>query len=221
MFEGYTLEQQRKSEAVRGWRPDFAALTYCTAEAVIFRKPKDAKNFLDEEFLDAERVTGAPDCVGRRQGKWGTYVRPTDPTAHHAIQRGVRETFGWDVGLEKFRMAGIVGPWIHRGTVEISSQKLILTVHEEQGENTPFQAILFWTDVTGFDIRPEEGNYAKTTRGARWIRLRDLIAEQGQNPDYMYWIMLWFCLRQRKLGQILSGLVNDFVPYFASGEYEL
>jgi len=219
MFKGFTLEQQREIEVQRGWKPSYSALTYCTAEAVIFRKPPNNslyRNVLGYEILDAERTGGAPDCLGKRQGKWGAYVYPTDPTARDAFKRGLKEQFGWDVPLERLRFAGVVGPWLHKATARLGGSFLVLSVKEEQAEQTPFEAKLFSVNATGFDIGPQ-GNYLKATRDMRWISLRDLIAEQGQNQDYLYWLMIARCMEVEY--DSMTTLGNPF-KYFAPGEYK-
>lgn len=215
MFEGLTLATQRALEEARGWKPGYSALTYNTAEAVLFRQPDGVEEALDYEILDAERVTGAPDCVGKRQGKWGAYVKPTDPTARHAIQRGLKETFGWEVPLGNFHMVGIVGPWLHKATTELDGGLLVLTVHEDQAEQTPFEAKLFSVDVTDFEVGTE-GGHAKATKDARWIKIRDLIAEQGQNKDYLYWLMVAMCFEERK-GE--GPRTYNSLQYISPGEY--
>jgi len=101
VFEGFTLGEQREVEAARGWKPSYGALTYCTAEAVVVYRANPDDHVLDWEILDAERVTGAPDCVGKRQGKWGTYIMPgKDKSAVEAVRRCLNENFGEAFGGE-------------------------------------------------------------------------------------------------------------------------
>lgn len=214
MFEGFTLEQQRAIEVERGWKTSWSALTYCTAEGVLFRKTKRAKSLLDYEILDAERTSGAPDCIHKRQGKWGTYVRPTDPTARHTFARALKELFDWEVPHSHLSLVSIVGPWLHKSTMKSDGNNLVLNVLNDQAEATPFEAKLFWTDVSGYEIG-KGGSYAKSTTGARWITLRDLIEEQGTNPDYLYWTMIALCVQ------------GDFFPvgvdtqYISPGKYAM
>lgn len=212
MFEGYTLGDQRKFEEARGWKGTFRALTYCTAEAVLTRKSDRDGDWLDWEILVAERATGAPDCIGRTQGKWGAYVYPTDPTTRHAVRRGLREIFGWDVPPENFRLAGLVGPWLHKATAGLKGGRLVVSVLEDQAEETPFQATLFSADVTGFDIGGA-GSYSRTTAGARWITLFDLITEQGTSFDFMYWTMVALAI-QRERNLVSQYLLTE---YFGPG----
>lgn len=216
MFQGQTLGSQQKFQEERGWKPEFNPLTYCTAEAVLWRKPAGATSILDLEILDAERTSGAPDCLGRHQGKWGTYVIPSkDPTARHAIQREVKTAFGWDLRLDKFNLAGIVGPWLHQATMRLEGNTLVLVVYEGQMEQTPFEAKLFSVNVTGHEL-DSEGKYTKATKGARWITLRDLVAEQGSNQVYLYWQMIALAL-QREMGEVSNNYLNN---YHAPGEYK-
>lgn len=216
MFEGQTLGSQQEFQKERGWKPEFNPLTYCTAEAVLWRKPGGAANVLDLEILDAERTSGAPDCLGRRQGKWGTYVIPSkDPTARHAIQREVKAAFGWDLSLDRFNLAGIVGPWLHQATMRLEENTLVLNIHNSQMEQTPFEAKLFSANATGHGLDPT-GRYTKATKDARWITLHNLVAEQGENPLYLYWQMIALAV-QRHMGEVSNNYLNN---YYAPGEYK-
>lgn len=198
MFENLTLADQRRTEEARGWKPHFRALTYCTAEAVLFRRPTDTKSILDYEVLDAERISGAPDCVGKRQGKWGTYIYPTDKTAEHAILRALKELFAWDIPHSSLQFAGVVGPWLHKATARLEKEILYLRVLDEQAEETPFEAKLFFTDVTSFDLSSTNA-YLKICKDLRWVRFKELIKTQGQNKNYLYWQMIAMCA-ERALG---------------------
>ncbi len=213
MFDHYTLEQQREDEAKRGWKPNYSALTYCTAEAVIFRVPKNRKTPLDLEIVDAIRTSGAPDCLGKRQGKWGTYVKPTDENAFHAIRRGIRETFGWDLPEDVYRFSGLIGPAVYKSTIRMGEKHLILNVTDIQAERTPFEAKLFFACATGSELSPDAG-FNKSTKDARWISLRDLITEQGQNENYLYWSMIARCILMNLTlsTQRFEGGPWDFVP---------
>ena len=219
MFEGYTLEAQRQVEVERGWKPTYSALSYCTAEGVIFRRALRTDNVLDCYILEVERTSGAPDCLGKRQGKWGTYVRPTDRNARYAFQRYLMEAFEWNVGPEQLAFASIVGPELYKSTVQTKEGILFLTVTDQQAEQTPFEAKLFCIDVTD---NPNfhwlgEGGYTKSTKNARWVRVRDLIAEQGNNADYLYWTMLALCIFCQS-GKLRSQ--NEIVSEFGPGEYK-
>lgn len=214
MFEGLTLEDQRKTESERGWKPHYSALTYCTSEAVIFRKTEGSRNIMDYEILVARRVTGAPDCIGKLQGKWGAYIYPTDRTAKHSIQRGLKEQFGWSIPTEHLRFAGVVGPWLHKARVEFGSTGFLhLFVTEEQAEKTPFEGKLFHVDATGLDIGAE-GTYLKTTTDAKWVVLDKLVQEEGHNPDFIYWQMIAMCT-----GVVYDSMVRDIFYYYEPGEH--
>lgn len=189
MFEGYTLADQREFEKQRGWKSEWAALTYCTAEAVVCRSVPDAASFLDWEILDAERISGAPDCLGRRQGKWGTYCRPTDMTPRHAVKRNIKEQFGWEIDLLEIGFAGMFGPWVWKAGAKLDeNENLVLQVTEEQMEQTPFLATLFFADATGYELG--HGAYLKATKDARWISVRELVSREGDNTGYLYWAMI-------------------------------
>jgi hypothetical protein len=215
MFEGFTLEQQRRIELERGWKPTYSALTYCTAEAVLLRNLSGSS--LDCEILIAERTSGAPDCLGKTQGKWGTYIKPTDRSARYAIHRGLKELFGWDVIKihESLLFVGIVGPELYKATVSLVGQKtLTLAVTEEQAEITPFEAKVFCGRVDGYELG--KGSYLKSTKNARWVKLSDLITEQGNNQNVLYWTMIWLCLSGLAGTTIhLDELITEFTP----GEY--
>jgi hypothetical protein len=220
MFEGFTLEQQRIIEVERGWKPNYSALTYCTAEAVLFRKPtgRSASDLvLDYEILDAVRTTGAPDCVGKHQGKWGTYIMPKHRDGRTAYAEMLKNMFGWGVRSEMDIMyCGTVGPWFHKATAALQgSQALRLIVADKQAEATPFKADLFCVNVTDCRL-PPDGNYLKSTKDARWVTVAELIREQGSNEDYLYWLMLAICFR-RIAG---AGMYMDSVGrYYPPGEY--
>ncbi len=205
MFEGFTLEAQREIEAARGWKPGYSALTYCTAEAVVMRqRSMDPCDLLSTEVLVAKRISGAPDCLGKLQSKWGGYTKPSDPSPIHAMQRTLQETLGWSALEIDLQFAGIIGPWLYQSTVEMTDSELILNVSEIQAEQTPFQATLFVAIVSD-QCELGQGGYLKSTEGARWITLGDLIAEEGQNPHHLYWEMTFDCLQafQNPTPQIL------------------
>lgn len=196
MFEGYTLEAQRQFEEARGWKPSYSALTYCTAEAVLMRKPSSGVgDLIDTEILIATRVSGAPDCVGRVQSKWGGYVKPTDQTPLHSMQRTLQEMFGWSADQIGLKFAGILGPWMYKSTLALEGERqLILNIINEQAEMTPFQATLFAATVSP-DCELDQGGHQKSTKDARWVTLRELVQSQGNNPDHLYWTMVYACLR--------------------------
>ncbi len=195
MHEGLTLEKQRENEVARGWKPTWSALTYCTAEAVIYRVPMPNASIIDYEILDAIRTGGSPDCIGKHQGKWGTYVKPTDKSALHACERAMNELFGWTIKLRKNDFRGIIGPSVFKATLTLLSRdsEIQLNVTEEQGESTPFEAKIFLVNATHLELL-STANFNKSTRDAQWITIRDLIATQGQNPDYLYWSMIYRCV---------------------------
>lgn len=221
MFEGYTLEKQRQDEIARGWKPDFSALTYCTAEAVVYRRPKNGGNVLNFEILVGKRSTtkGIEDMRGRPVGRWGTQVRTSsDPTSRDAVQRYLlKESFGWDIKPEQCILVDIVGPWLHKATVHLDESRvyggLILKVHEGQGEVTPFESKLFRVDATGLEIDPA-GKHTGAFDDVRWTSLRDLIAEQGENPDFLYWLMVALSFHS------IWGSGVPKLAYYKPGDYE-
>lgn len=192
MFEGYTLEAQRRIEEERGWKPTYSALTYCTAEAVVMRR-WSLDDPLAAEVVVAKRISGAPDCLGKLQSKWGGYTQPSDPSPIDAMHRILTETFGWDRGQAKLILAGLIGPWLYKATIIAREKSLTLNVCDIQAEKTPFQATLF-AAILPADAELGEGNYLKFAKNARWSTIRDLIAVEGENPDHLYWEMTFNCL---------------------------
>ncbi len=228
MFEGYTLEQQREVEVARGWKPTYSALTYCTAEAILHR---GKGHVLDHEILIAERTSGAPDCLGKIQGKWGTYVKPTDRNAECAIKRSMSESFGWDDHTYNATFEGIVGPELYKARLRYISrekqQDLVLDVTEQQGESTPFQATLFSIEVAP-GRKFGSGSYGKSTKNAQWIELNQLIKEQGENPNFLYWTMIAIYIHRNRPGVDFCGgpKFEEFSPgehiieCFATDDYD-
>lgn len=213
MFEGFTLEQQREIECARGWQPTYAALTYCTAEAVVMRHvlPHD---ILATEVVVAERISGAPDCVGKLQSKWGGYTKPTDQSPMHAMRRTLNEVFGWHADSISLKVTGIIGPWLYKSTLAIAEDTVVLTVSDMQAEQTPFQATLFAVVVPeGYELG--QGSYLKTTREARWTTLRDPIELEGKNREHLYWEMTFDCL------ETIMGTRADCVFHRPPGQYIL
>lgn len=214
MFEGFTLEQQRVIEAQRGWKPTYSALTYCTAEAVVFRNVRP--NLLETEVAIGVRKSGAPDCLGKTQSKWGGYTKPSDPDPMRTMQRVLKETFDWNADQMRLQLAGIVGPWIYKSTLVIGEGGIVLTVSDTQAESTPFQATLFAAMVScGCELG--QGTHTKSTQDARWITVGELIQQEGRNLDHLYWEMLFVCLRALSLPP--SG--NDLIVCHPPGQYVL
>lgn len=211
MFEGFTLEAQRLIEAERGWKPGYSALTYCTAEAVVMRHIS-LDDILSTEVIVAKRISGAPDCLGKLQSKWGGYTKPSDPSPLHAMQRTLNETFGWEPKAVDLKFANLVGPWLYKATMERRPNRLILNVSDIQAEQTPFQATLF-AAVVSDQCQLGQGGYLRSTEGARWITLRELIAREGANPDHLYWQMVFECLEAFKYANPVHIRCRSPGPY--------
>lgn len=216
MFEKFSLAEQLERWIKRGWKLSYSGLPDPTVEVVLYRKPSDAKSVLDFEILEATRAAGIADCLNRVQMKWGTQVRGSDCTSLHSIQRGVREILGWEVELEDFRLVASVGPWIHRATASLEDGLVVLRIQEEQGEETCFKGDLFCADVGGFELG-EKGAYLKAMRDTRWVSLRNLIAERGQDASVLYWSMVAACI-PRMNGK--STQADHLIQYFAPGQYD-
>lgn len=222
MFEKLTLAGKLEQWIGRGWKLGFTGLPDPTVEVVLYRKSSGARSVLDFEILEATRVAGIADCLNRVQIKWGTQVRATDPTQLHSIQRGIREILGWEMGPEKFKFVGIVGPWIHRATVELvprvfgDPSEITLNVQEEQGEETCFSGTLFCANATGFELG-EQGAYLKAMENTRWVNLRNLIQERGQDASCLYWSMLAYCLFHMNWGKAPPH--DRFIRYIEPGKY--
>ncbi len=196
MFEGYTLEQQQALQEARGWKPGYSALTYCTAEAVVFRG--SALIFddpLSAEVVVAQRISGAPDCLGKLQSKWGGYTKPIHQSPDHAIRSTLKDTFDWNPEEIELQLSGIIGPWLYQGTIGADEERMVLTVSDSQAEATPFQATLYAAIVSDRCKLGRGGSHLKSTTEARWIALRDLIATEGSNPNHMYWQMVFHCFQ--------------------------
>lgn len=216
MFEGFTLEQQRTTEAARGWKPGYSALTYCTAEAVVMRR-FSLGDILSTEVIVAKRISGAPDCLGKLQSKWGGYTKPSDQSPLDAMLRTLKETFGWEESDETdLRFTGLIGPWLYQGTMELCKDELVLNVSGTQAEVTPFQATLFAAIVSD-QCQLGQGGYLKSTESARWVTLRELIATEGNNPNHLYWQMIYDCLDA--LTHERRG--NDLILQRSPGRYSL
>lgn len=217
MFEGFTLEEQRKVEETRGWKSAYSALTYCTAEAVVMRN-MSTENLLDTDVLIATRISGAPDCLDKVQSKWGGYVKPTDPTPLHSMRRTLQETFGWNTDHTSLQFAGIMGPWMYKSTLAVKGDDIVLTVLDQQAEVTPFQATLFVV-VVSEECLLGRGGYLKSTKDARWVTVRDLIQSDGVNPDHLYWTMVYICLR----AILVSGMLpaQDVIAHQWLGHHGL
>lgn len=214
MFEKFTLAEQLERWIRRGWKLSYSGLPDPTGEVVLYRKPLGAESVLDFQILEARRIAGIADCLNRIQLKWGTQVRASDSTPRHSIQRGVKEILGWEIRSGQFELVGIVGPWVHQATVELSHSDawLTLTVDEEQGEETCFSGTLFCADVTGFELG-DQGAYLKAMKDTRWVRLRDLIEERGQDATCLYWSMVVTCLpRMAGVEVQADGLIQYFGP---------
>jgi hypothetical protein len=230
MFEGLKLGAQRAIERARGWKwndpanptppeKEYNALTYCTVEFVCFRQPGNVDSILDYEILDAERVTGAPDCVGRIQGKWAGYVNPTDEDCTASLERIIKGLFGWSEFIDtRSDLVKIIGPALYRSTVRLEEDEsaIILTISDVQAEETPFEGKLFAFNATMLEL-PTEGGYAKATKNARWIKLRDLIAERGTDSSYMYWQMVVLAL----IRESTAVTAHDLLCLFRPGQHRL
>ncbi len=215
MFGGLTLEKQREHEVARGWKPNYAALTYCTAEVVPFRNTGDPRN---PEILVSTRVTGATDCVGIQQVKYGTYSKPTDPSARHAIAREMRDMFSLYLDPEQFQFAGIVSQWLYKSTIIYDDGDMVLEVSDVQAEETPFQATLFHVNLTGLEIG--QGPRHKAIKDVMWVTLRDFVNERGSDNSWAYAQMLFMAMRRRVLGNYLEP--EDMLQqYAANGKYGL
>jgi hypothetical protein len=184
--------------------------------AVVIHKPEGATSWLDWEILEAERTSGAPDCLGKWQGKWGTYTKPTDHTAEHAVKRGLAEYFGEGLGNRgRLSFVAIVGPWLHKAKMYLDRYEPVLEVLKDQGEQTPFQATLFVFEANFKEV-DISGGHSKSTKDLRWVTLRSLIHKQGDNPDYLYWQMIGLCL-----GHLIDGPVGNPVRYYEPRKYYL
>lgn len=217
MHEKLTLGKQIENKIKRGGSLDFLALPDPAVELVAYRKPGDVTNVLDFEILEAERVKGIADCLNRWQGKVGTQVRAgTDPSPLHSLNRGFKELFGVEqVPDDKRKLAAVVGPWFYRATARLENETLHLNVQEEPGEETAFMAMLFTVDFTGLELN-QSSAYFNATRGARWVSLRQLVAERGEDPSYLYWSTIALAVRQLR-GQ---AALENLITYFPPGEYQ-
>src|SRR3989344_1275950 len=223
MFEGYALRQQRADEERRGWDPDkISASTYCSVEVVVIHRPKGSQ-VMDWEILEARRRSdrGIADCRGRWQGKWGTQIRPpTDPSARQAVERCLREFFG-EKFTGKLQFAGNTGPWVHKATVEQDDHELFLKILDEQAESTPWQGSIYVSEAEDREFDPDGGHknvhMNEEGGGIRWVSLRNLITERGQDASYLYWLLLFLAIR------FLFAPANHNVEprYWKPGKYSL
>ena len=217
MHEGLTLGKQLENKIRRGGSLDWSALPDPAMEFVIYKVREGAVNPLDFEIFEAERAKGIADCVGRWQGKWGTQIRATDPSPLHSALRGLKELFGWEMDYREFNLTanfvGMIGPWFHRSTVRLDGDEPVLSVLEEQGEETAFTASLFILNAMWHDVDPSAG-YAKATKDARWISVKQLISERGQDTSYLYWSTIALAMRSLR-----GGGFKRYDTYFPPGEH--
>jgi hypothetical protein len=218
MFEGYTLVNQLEDRVRRGWDlSKFGALPDPSAEVVIYRRPRTDTQIFDYEILEAFRVKGIEDCRNRWQGKWGTQVRSgQDRTSRHAIQRAMKEFFGWELELDKFPFVATMGPWIHRATVAHMMTQVTMTVYEDQGEVTPWKGDIYCLDATELEL-PATGGYTAMEQ-THWVTFRDLIESRGQDASYLYWSVIAACIPTMFK---YDPPHHNLTPYFGPGEYRL
>lgn len=218
MFENFSLVDFGKRTgwdiAVRekGWKNPFAIPT---AEAVVFRTTKDGDLVRDFEFAVARRVSGAPECLGMWQLKWGTVIFPTDETSLAALVRCMKKDLGISISPEWCVPVGTVGPWLYRSTLALDSRKLVLTILDQQAEKeTPFLASLFYVNATGF----AQGEVSRAVADFEWVGFNDLIARHGASTNCIYWQMFFMAMEQF-LGQ--PTIENFFARTWKPGEYSL
>lgn len=212
MFESKTRQDQMDDERARGWQPETAgAMPYATAEMILLRGGSDISDIFDAELVFARRdpYKGIPDCRGRWECKQGGYVLAKHDTSRDAMMAVLQNNFGLNREQVRCDFVGLVGPELYRSTLALVGDRLTLNISQDQGETTPFLANMFLVAAPDdFDLSGSA--YAARTEQASWIKIRDLIDQRGDDPDVLYWTMLFKAIRWWYTGRIDEGQLFGF-----------